>query len=94
MASTPTGTSAATAASPTVTGEDAIVFDGVRKEYPNGTVAVGDLSLSVREHEMLALVGPSGCGKSTTLRMTNRLVEPSAGRILLRGEDKIGRAHV
>ncbi|MEK8225202.1 ATP-binding cassette domain-containing protein [Oerskovia sp. M15] len=61
-----------------ITDEASIVFDGVRKEYPNGTVAVGDLSLSVREHEMLALVGPSGCGKSTTLRMTNRLVEPSA----------------
>ncbi|MET4226139.1 ABC transporter ATP-binding protein [Oerskovia enterophila] len=87
MASSTTGTSEATAAFPSITDEAAIVFDGVRKEYPNGTVAVGDLSLSVREHEMLALVGPSGCGKSTTLRMTNRLVEPSAGRILLRGED-------
>ncbi|RXR28019.1 ABC transporter ATP-binding protein [Oerskovia turbata] len=87
MASTPTGTTEATPAFPTITDETVIEFDGVRKEYPNGTVAVGDLSLSVREHEMLALVGPSGCGKSTTLRMTNRLVEPSAGRILLRGED-------
>ncbi len=65
----------------------AIAFEHVRKEYPGGTVAVEDLSLEVREHELLALVGPSGCGKSTTLRMANRLVEPSAGRIVLGGED-------
>ncbi|MCC2308948.1 ABC transporter ATP-binding protein [Cellulomonas chengniuliangii] len=65
----------------------AIVYDHVRKEYQDGTVAVDDLSFEVREHELLALVGPSGCGKSTTLRMTNRLVELSAGRILLHGED-------
>lgn len=65
----------------------AIGFEHVRKEYADGTVAVGDLTLHVEEHELLALVGPSGCGKSTTLRMANRLVEPSAGRILLDGED-------
>jgi len=65
----------------------AIVYDHVRKEYQDGTVAVDDLSFEVHEHELLALVGPSGCGKSTTLRMTNRLVELSAGRILLHGED-------
>jgi osmoprotectant transport system ATP-binding protein len=65
----------------------AIGFEHVRKEYADGTVAVGDLSLEVREHELLALVGPSGCGKSTTLRMANRLVEPSSGRIVLGGDD-------
>ena len=64
----------------------AIRFEGVRKEYA-GSVAVDDLSLAVREHELLVLVGPSGCGKSTTLRMANRLVEPSAGRIVLGDED-------
>ncbi|UZN05290.1 ABC transporter ATP-binding protein [Cellulomonas sp. S1-8] len=61
-------------------------FDAVRKEYA-GAVAVDDLSLAVREHELLVLVGPSGCGKSTTLRMANRLVEPTAGRIVLGDED-------
>ncbi|WP_372458940.1 ABC transporter ATP-binding protein [Cellulomonas xiejunii] len=64
----------------------AIRFESVRKEYA-GSVAVDDLSLAVREHELLVLVGPSGCGKSTTLRMANRLVEPTAGRIVLGEED-------
>ncbi len=68
-------------------GDVVIELDEVRKEYPNGTVAVDNLSMSVREHELLALVGASGCGKSTIMRMVNRLVEPSSGRILLRGED-------
>ncbi|WP_242448161.1 ATP-binding cassette domain-containing protein [Cellulomonas sp. WB94] len=64
-----------------------IGFEHVRKVYADGTVAVDDLTLEVNEHELLALVGPSGCGKSTTLRMANRLVEPTSGRILLGGED-------
>src|SRR5690606_36936617 len=64
-----------------------IELDTVRKAYPDGTVAVAGLSLAVREHEVLALVGPSGCGKSTTLRMINRLVKPTSGRILLDGEE-------
>ena len=70
----------ATAAAP-------IRLDGVRKVYADGTVAVGDLSLDIRAGELVVLVGPSGCGKSTILRMVNRLVEPSAGRILLGEED-------
>jgi osmoprotectant transport system ATP-binding protein len=65
----------------------AIRLDGVRKEYPNGTVAVTHLSLLIPAGEVVVLVGPSGCGKSTILRMINRLVEPTAGRILLGHED-------
>ncbi|MCV2396175.1 ABC transporter ATP-binding protein [Actinotalea sp. M2MS4P-6] len=64
-----------------------IRLDGVRKEYADGTVAVEHLDLEVREHELMVLVGPSGCGKSTTLRMVNRLVEPSGGRVVVQGED-------
>jgi len=64
-----------------------ITLDGVRKEYPDGTVAVASLSLEVPAGEIVALIGPSGSGKSTVLRMINRLIEPSAGRILLGGDD-------
>jgi osmoprotectant transport system ATP-binding protein len=65
----------------------AIRLDHVRKVYPDGTVAVGDLSLDIPAGEIVVLVGPSGCGKSTILRMVNRLIEPSDGRILVGDED-------
>jgi osmoprotectant transport system ATP-binding protein len=64
-----------------------IELDGIRKQFPDGTVAVGDLSLHVPAGELIVLIGPSGCGKSTVLRMINRLIEPTAGRIRLDGED-------
>lgn len=64
-----------------------IELDGIRKEYPDGTVAVGGLSLQVQAGELVVLIGPSGCGKSTVLRMINRLIEPTSGRILIDGED-------
>lgn len=64
-----------------------IVFDGVGKVYPDGTQAVDRLDLAVADRELLVLVGPSGCGKSTIMRMVNRLVEPTAGRVLLDGTD-------
>jgi osmoprotectant transport system ATP-binding protein len=67
--------------------QPAIEFRGARAEYANGTVAVENLDLEVREHELLVLVGPSGCGKSTTLRMVNRLVPLAAGQVLVEGED-------
>jgi osmoprotectant transport system ATP-binding protein len=62
----------------------------VRKQYPDGTVAVDKLSLSVNAGELVVLIGPSGCGKSTVLRMINRLIEPTAGEILIDGEDVTG----
>jgi osmoprotectant transport system ATP-binding protein len=71
----------------TATGAASIVLDGVRKQYPDGTVAVTGLSLEVAAGELVVLIGPSGCGKSTVLRMINRLIEPTAGQILLDGED-------
>jgi osmoprotectant transport system ATP-binding protein len=51
------------------------------------TYAVRDLNLSFPDGELTALLGPSGCGKTTTLRMINRLIEPSGGRVLLNGQD-------
>ncbi|WP_062210490.1 ABC transporter ATP-binding protein [Streptomyces sp. NBRC 109706] len=62
-------------------------FEHVSKRYPNGTVAVDDLDLEVAEGELVTLVGPSGCGKTTTMKLVNRLEEPTSGRILLAGDD-------
>jgi osmoprotectant transport system ATP-binding protein len=64
-----------------------IVLDSVSKHYAGGGNAVNSLSLEIGEGETCVLVGPSGCGKSTTLRMINRLIEPSSGRIVVNGED-------
>jgi osmoprotectant transport system ATP-binding protein len=64
-----------------------ISLEHVGKIYPDGTVAVGDISLDVPAGELVVLIGPSGCGKSTVLRMLNRLIEPSKGRVLIDGED-------
>ncbi|MFD6567258.1 ABC transporter ATP-binding protein [Micromonospora profundi] len=64
-----------------------ISLQGIQKRYPNGTEAVRELSLDVKAGELVVLIGPSGCGKSTVLRMINRLIEPTAGRIMLGDED-------
>ena len=64
-----------------------IRLSGVGKTYPDGTVAVHELDLDVRRGELVVLVGPSGCGKSTTLKMINRLIEPTTGTIEIDGED-------
>ncbi|MFC5028060.1 betaine/proline/choline family ABC transporter ATP-binding protein [Streptomyces sp. SID13666] len=64
-----------------------IRFENVTKRYPDGTTAVDDLSFEVAEGELVTLVGPSGCGKTTTMKMVNRLIEPTSGRILVDGED-------
>jgi osmoprotectant transport system ATP-binding protein len=60
-----------------------ITLDAVTKRYAADSVAVNELSLTVSDGELCVLVGPSGCGKTTTLRMINRLIEPSSGRILI-----------
>src|SRR5580692_1086729 len=64
-----------------------ITFESVTKRYPGGTVAVDALDLEVPDGQTMVLVGPSGCGKTTSLRMINRLIEPSEGTILLDGVD-------
>ena len=64
-----------------------IRLEHVTKQYGTGQIAVDDLTLDVGAGELCVLVGPSGCGKTTTMRMINRLIEPTSGRILLDGED-------
>ena len=64
-----------------------ITFETVTKRYPDGTVAVDSLDLDIPDGKIMVLVGPSGCGKTTTLRMINRLVEPTSGRIVLDGRN-------
>ncbi|MFL1377210.1 ABC transporter ATP-binding protein [Nocardiopsis protaetiae] len=67
-----------------------IRFDQVTKAYPDGTVAVDGLDLTAPTGKTTVLVGPSGCGKTTSLRMVNRLIEPSSGTVLLDGRDTAG----
>ena len=64
-----------------------IRFESVTKNYPDGTVAVHDLSLEAASGRITVLVGPSGCGKTTTLRMVNRMIEPTSGRVWLDDRD-------
>lgn len=64
-----------------------IEFEDVTKQYPDGTVAVDQLSLRIPSNEITVFVGPSGCGKTTSLRMINRTIERSSGRISIDGED-------
>ncbi len=66
-----------------------VTLEHVRKRYgpPGSPDAVSDLSLEIPAGEICVLVGPSGCGKTTTMKMINRLIEPTAGRITIDGED-------
>ena len=68
--------------------EPLIRLENVTKTYPGTDVAaVSELTVDINKGEILVLVGPSGCGKSTTLRLINRMIEPSGGRIIFDGED-------
>jgi osmoprotectant transport system ATP-binding protein len=64
-----------------------IRFESVTKKYPDGTIAVDDLSFEAPSREITVLVGPSGCGKTTSLRMINRMIEPTSGTIWLDDRD-------
>jgi len=90
MSTAPPGTGQASAGRPAATVE----FESVTKRYEAGRGAPGavnDLSFSVPAGRICVLVGPSGCGKTTSLKMVNRLIEPTAGRILLDGVDIASR---
>jgi osmoprotectant transport system ATP-binding protein len=64
-----------------------IEFRSVSKVYSNGHVALRDVSLTADAGMTLALLGPSGCGKTTTLKLINRLVEPTSGTVIVNGRD-------
>jgi len=65
-----------------------IRLEGLEKRYPGQKQpAVSELTLEIPKGEIVILVGPSGCGKTTTLKMINRVIEPTGGRILLEGDD-------
>ena len=61
----------------------AIEVLSAQKTYPNGTVALQPVDLTIQEGEFVTLLGPSGCGKSTLLKMIAGLLEPTDGRLLL-----------
>jgi osmoprotectant transport system ATP-binding protein len=71
-------------------GAEEIRLEGVSKVYADGTVGVQELDLTFAAGELTVLVGPSGCGKTTTMKMINRIIEPTTGRILL-GRDDVTR---
>ncbi|EHR59029.1 ABC transporter ATP-binding protein [Saccharomonospora cyanea] len=65
-----------------------IQLENVTKHYPGSSEpAVADVSMTIPAGKIVILVGPSGCGKTTTMRMINRLIEPTSGRITIGGED-------
>jgi osmoprotectant transport system ATP-binding protein len=70
------------------TAETMIHLEDLTKVFPGqDEPAVDDLSMDIYEGEIVVLVGPSGCGKTTTMKMINRIIEPTSGRIFLQGED-------
>jgi osmoprotectant transport system ATP-binding protein len=67
-----------------------ISFEEVTKEYPDGTIAVDQLTLEVPSGTLAVFVGPSGCGKTTSMRMINRMIDPTSGVLKVAGEDVRG----
>jgi osmoprotectant transport system ATP-binding protein len=64
-----------------------VIFEHVSKRYDERMLAVDDISFSADSGKLVVLVGESGCGKTTTLKLINRLIEPSSGRILIDHQD-------
>ena len=62
-------------------------INNLHKEYPGGDVALQGINLELEKGEITAVIGPSGAGKSTLIRCINRLVESTAGEIILEGQD-------
>lgn len=66
-----------------------LTFENVKKTYGGNKQAVKGINLEVKKGEFIVFIGPSGCGKTTTMKMVNRLIEPSEGTIRLNGENII-----
>ncbi|TDL34929.1 ABC transporter ATP-binding protein [Jeotgalibacillus sp. S-D1] len=64
-----------------------ITFKNVKKTFEDGTEAIKGIDLHIEEGKLVALIGPSGCGKTTTMKMINKLIEPTSGEILIGGEN-------
>jgi putrescine transport system ATP-binding protein len=89
MAATPSGALAGAPKNDMLGAEDYLRIEAVRKEF-DGFVAVDDVSVSIRQGEIFALLGASGCGKSTLLRCLAGFEKPTKGRIVLDGQDITG----
>jgi phosphonate transport system ATP-binding protein len=77
----------ATAATPAIEVDRSLAIRNLRKEYRAGEPVLKNISLTVEGRGVTAIIGPSGTGKSTLIRCINRLVDPTAGEILFRGQD-------
>ncbi|MDO8226727.1 choline ABC transporter ATP-binding protein OpuBA [Bacillus cabrialesii] len=64
-----------------------LTLENVSKAYKGGKKAVNNVNLKIAKGEFICFIGPSGCGKTTTMKMINRLIEPSAGKIFIEGEN-------
>ncbi|WP_156735797.1 betaine/proline/choline family ABC transporter ATP-binding protein [Bacillus velezensis] len=64
-----------------------LTLENVSKTYKGGKKAVNSISLNIAKGEFICFIGPSGCGKTTTMKMINRLIEPTEGRILIEGRN-------
>jgi osmoprotectant transport system ATP-binding protein len=74
-----------------ISGGARIELDGLTKRYPGQDVpAVDDVTMVIPAGELVVFVGPSGCGKTTTMKMINRLIEPTSGSVRIGGEDVLG----
>jgi osmoprotectant transport system ATP-binding protein len=63
-----------------------IEFQNIKKSYHNKTI-INNFSIQIEKGEFIVFIGPSGCGKTTLLKMLNRLIEPSSGKIIINGRD-------
>lgn len=64
-----------------------IKLENVQKKYQDGYVALKEVNLECNSGEITVFIGPSGCGKTTTMKLINRLIQPSAGKVYVNGKD-------